>query len=360
MANAGITFEKVEQDYYPEWGFRPKTTCYPFHMGFIFINGGMGDYLTWLRPAQWLCTDATWIRPTFFVPNYLQEVAEYFLKPLSQHAEVLPYGTLQDMQNKRGDLPIRGPVMLQQESLNATGAHLFTCGWVYFTNKERAPGHADRSGLPWNHYPKFKQADLDAARIPEAAAALTPGRYAVVTTGQTTPSRHVRPEYWNYVIEHVRAQGLTPVFLGKRVTETGNLRNIHTEYARELRLDLGVNLLDQTSLFEAAAIMSRAAYVVGHDNGLLHLAGCTEVPIVFGYNLASPEHRKPIRTVGQTYDVALTHEELPCTFCQSRTNFVIGFNFRSCFYGDLRCMELLFANKAAKWREQMDAALVGE
>jgi hypothetical protein len=354
-ARTGITFEQVQTEYYPvATGFRPQTPMFPIKLGVLLFNGGLGDYLTWLRPAQWLCQEATWIHGKFFMPEYLQEVGKYFLGRY-KNATVQTYKDLESIP-KTSDMPLRGPLILQNESLNATGAHLMTCGWVYFTNKEKAPAHNDEDGLPWHHYPKFKQSDLDAMELPEMARALKPRTYAVVTTGVTTPSRNVKPEYWNHVIEHVRAQGLTPVFLGKRVTTTGNLKNIHTTYSKDLRMDLGVDLLDQTTLMQAASIMSRAAYVVGHDNGLLHLAGCTEVPIVFSYNLASPEHRRPIRTVGRTYDVTLTKDELACIHCQSNCNFVIGYSFTKCFYGDLKCIDMIFANKAEKFKEAMERA----
>lgn len=350
-------FEKVKTEFYPvEVGFRPNTIMVPLKMAFMFINGGGGDYFTWLRPIQWLCQEATWIHGQLFVPDYLLEIANYFISPYPNW-KVMSY---EDMKKVPQDnnTPLRGPIILEQQALNATGGHLINCGWVYFCNKEKAPSHNSAfDGLPWHHYPKFKQSDLDAVGLPEAARDLLPGRYAVITTGVTTPSRNVKPEYWNHVIEYVKSLGLTPVFLGKRVTTTGNTRNIHTQYSNDLKLNLGVDLIDQTTLMQAASIMSRAAVVIGHDNGLLHLAGMTEVPIVFSYNLASPEHRRPIRLTDKTYDVFLRPDELACTFCQSKTNFVIAFNFRQCFYGDLKCMDLLFANKAEKWRKAIDDAL---
>lgn len=346
-----VTFEMVPQEYYPDWGFREKTPCFPLNMNFIFLNGGMGDYITWMQPIRWLASEATWIRGTLIFPTYFKELAAHWLKPFPKWG-FKDYAELKDMPTV-DDTPFRGPLMLQQESLNATGAHLLTCGWVYFTNKEKAPPG-------WEYYPQLRQAELDTLELPEAAKVLEPGKYAVITTGITTPSRRVPGKYWNYVIEYVKERGLTPVFLGKSVVETGNLKNIHTEFDRELRIDLGVDLRDGTSLLQAASIMSRAAVVIGHDNGLLHLAGCTDVPIVFGYNLASPEHRQPRRQIGKVFNVTLTDAELACNHCQSKTNFVIGYNFQKCFYNDNKCIDLLFANKAQKWKDQIDLALSGE
>jgi hypothetical protein len=349
MRDKRITFSDVELEHYPAWGFRPNTICVPIKMNFIFMNGGMGDMIAWLQPIMWLASEATWIHGTLIVPKYFRDIASYFLKPYPKW-RFKDYTELHDLPLADNDLPFRGPVELHKESLNATGAHLSTCGWVYFTNKEKAPEG-------WDYYPQFKQEDLDQVEVPNMHGV---NKYAVITTGTTTDSRRIKGEYWNPIIEHVRARGLTPVFLGKSVVETGNPANIHTKWDQQIQYELGIDLRDKTTLIQAAAIMSRAAVVVGHDNGLLHLAGCTAAPIVFGYNLASPEHREPKRPKGRTYNVVLTHKELACIHCQSNTNFLIGYNFRQCMYSDNKCMDILFENSAERWKAQIDLALQGD
>lgn len=352
MQNSPIKFELAPQRFFPETTFRPNTPLYPMKMNFIFLNGGAGDYLNWIRPIQWLAECAVWIEGTLIHPTYFGELASYFLKdyPAWKHTD---YKAV-DQIPKTDDTPFRGPVVLQQESLNATGAHLFTCGWVYFTNKECAPDGNDKKGRPWNSYPHIEKSFLDTIEVPKETPA--PGTYAVITTGITTPSRTIKPEYWNHIIEYVKSLGLIPVFLGKGLVETGNQRNIHTEFRREVRYDLGVNLIDKTTMMQAAAVMSRAKVVIGHDNGLLHLAGCTDVPIVFSYNLASPKHRRPLRPEGKIFDVTLEPGELNCYYCQSNNNFVVGQNFRNCYYNDLKCIDLLFSNEGSKWKKQIDLA----
>lgn len=343
-----VTFEKVKQQYYPEWSHRPGTAMFPIKMNFVFINGGMGDYLAWIQPILWLATQATWIKGKLICPIYLKEVAQYFLKGTGW--DVAHYKEMENI--PAGDeTPCRGPLVLQNESLNATGAHLSTCGWVYFTNKERAPAG-------WDSYPQFKAEDLEAIPLPES---LQGKKYAVLTTGITTPSRHIPGNYWNPILEHLVSKGITPVFLGKSVVETGNAKNIHTEFDRSVRYELGIDLRDKTTIIEAASVMHRAECVIGHDNGLLHLAGCTpRVPIVFGYNLASPEHREPKRphlAHNGVWNVTLTKSDLGCNHCQSTFNFVIGYNFRECFYSDLKCIEMLFEDGAKRWKWAIDAAL---
>lgn len=357
-AQTKISFVQIPKRYYPDYGFRPNTQCIPMRCNFVFLNGGMGDYLCWTPAIRWLAEQATWIDGTWIVPTYFKELAEYWLKPYMPRWDFKDYTDIKNM--KEADTtPVRGPIQLQTESLNATGAHLLTCGWVYYTNKEKAPLGTDKAGHPWDAYPRLLQADLDRVELPEAARSLVARTYAIITTGVTTPSRNIRPAYWNHVIEYVHSLGLIPVFLGKQMVETGNASNIHTEFSKETRFDLGINLLNQTTLMQAASIMSRAALVIGHDNGLLHLAGCTDVPIVFGYNLASPEHRMPRRPSGNIYNVILTDEDLPCNFCQSRNNFIVSYNFRNCFYGDTRCMDILFENGASRWKTQIDLAIRG-
>lgn len=347
----GISFQKMEQEFYPEQvGFRPNTTMFPLKLSFLFMNGGMGDYICWIPAIEWLASQATWIEGTIIIPTYFKELADYWLKsyPKWRYAD---YKTMHDLP-KFNDIPFRGPMDLQRESLNATGAHLLTCGWVYFTNKEKAPEG-------WDRYPIIEQSHLDTISLPKEADSLNPGKYAVITTGMTTNSRHTPDGAWNDVISHIKSRGLTPVFMGKSEMLTGNNSNVKTKWNDGTDYSTGVDLRDKTNLMQAAAIMSRAAVVIGHDNGLLHLAGCTDVPIVFGYNLASPEHRQPRRAIGKVYNVELKRGELACNFCQSNTNFVIGYNFRECFYKDLKCMDMLFENKAERWKLKINEALGG-
>lgn len=343
-----ITFELIKKQYFPEWGFRPETLCYPLDLGFSFVNGGMGDYITWMQPIRWLASEATWLSGTLIVPLYFKELADYWLKDFT-HWRFKTYSEIDSIENKE-TMPMRGPLEMARESLNATGGHLLTCGWVYFTNKECAPPG-------WDSYPPFKQEDLQSIFKEFTEFTLEPKKYAVITTGITGNSRKTPPDAWNFIIEHVRERGLTPVFLGKSKVETGNRANLYTKFSDQTRYDLGVDLRDKTTLLQAAAIMNNAAVVIGHDNGLLHLAGCTEAPIVFGYNLASPQHREPRRPVGRVFNVTLTHAELACIHCQSNMNFVIGFNFKECFYGDLKCMSMLFEDGGRRWKEQIDKAL---
>lgn len=40
MANNEIVFDRVPQQFYPEWGFRERIPMVPIKMNFLFMNGG--------------------------------------------------------------------------------------------------------------------------------------------------------------------------------------------------------------------------------------------------------------------------------------------------------------------------------
>lgn len=354
----GFSFTQLETQYYPEWSHRPKTAMVPLKMSFVCLNGGMGDYLCWHQPIRWLAECATWIEGTVVIPTYMKELTAYWLKPYPKW-KFVDYIDTQHIPEIQS-MPYRGPMDLGRESLNATGAHLLTCGWTYFCNKESAPDAYDSKGRHWDNYPPLYQEDLDKVELPNEARHLFPKKYAIVTTGITTESRRVPAGGWNPIIEYIREKGLTPVFLGKEEIVTGNAKNIHTMFDDKINYSLGVDLRNKTSMMQAASIMSKAKFVLGHDNGLLHLAGCTDVPIIFGYNLASPKHREPRRPIGKIYNVHLTREELACNFCQSAFNFVVGYNFRRCYYADNQCMTLLFNNGGERWKKAINDVLRDE
>lgn len=345
-----ISIKKQKVMEYPvKAGFRPGIPVVPRPVNFLFVNGGMGDYICWMQAILWLVHHATWIQGRLICPDYFHELANYWLKG---QWPVHSYQFLNEDNNNK--TPVRGPVNLVNESLNATGAHLMDCGFAYYACQLPPPEG-------WNHYPRFG----DLARF-----AGLPEKYCVITTGKTSPSRHVPGEYWNYVIDHCIERGFTPVFLGASVMPVGGegtkIEDVRTTFDEGVHYAKGIDLRNKTTLLEAAAIIQRASFVVGHDNGLLHLAGCTETPIIFGYNVASPLHRRPRRNKGPIYDVTLSKDELSCIHCQSRTNFVIGFVFHECFYkknGKARgyvenqCIIQMFEDRARRWREQIDLCI---
>ena len=168
-----------------------------------------------------------------------------------------------------------------------------------------------------------------------------PDDYAVLTTGFTAEVREWPPEEVNKTAKWLVEQGITPVFLGQTQTETGNKHTIKGTFKEEIDFSQGINLIDKTSLLQAATIMYSAKAVLGVDNGLLHVAGCTDVPIIGGFTTVTPEVRMPVRNniLGWNYYPVVPDKSLECSFCQEKTNFLFGHDYRNCIYKGKKAQE---------------------
>jgi ADP-heptose:LPS heptosyltransferase len=187
-----------------------------------------------------------------------------------------------------------------------------------------------------------------------------PEKYVVISTGFTAKVREFRPEVVNEIIDYVNSRGYTPVFLGKKETYAGNGFAIQGEFSDEIRFEAGLDLRDQTTLLESVLVIKNSAGIVGLDNGLLHLAATTDVPIIGGFTSVKPEHRLPYRNdeMGWNYHVVtLESSELECIHCQSNNTLTIKHpnkDFRYCLYDDYKCTEMLTAKK---YVEKLDLIL---
>ena len=177
-----------------------------------------------------------------------------------------------------------------------------------------------------------------------------PEKYVIVCTGYTAPVREFRPEAVNNVIDFVLSKGYTPVFLGREVTkeDSGPDLFIKGTFNQVINFDKGINLINKTDTLEMVKIIQGAKCIVGLDNGLLHIAATTDIPIVGAYSTVKPEHRLPYRhgiKGWNYYPIQLTQEELTCNQCQSNWTFLFNFDMRRCYYKDYKCLELLSAEK---------------
>lgn len=193
--------------------------------------------------------------------------------------------------------------------------------------------------------------------LPQRLCELGP-EVVVITSDYTALSRQWPSVHINTLARRLRAQGLTPVLLGrsKRI-ETGIDKDpIIPVTNAGVDASLFVDLRDKTSLIEALGVMQRAKAVVGVDNGLLHLAHCTDVPIVYGFTTLLPQHRVPFRkqylysaenTSTWRAEHGLTEvleAQVPCGGCQSR-GFAVNNDWRTCLFGDYACTLTLTADR---------------
>lgn len=141
------------------------------------------------------------------------------------------------------------------------------------------------------------------------------------------------------ISQWVLDRGLIPVYIG-RVDNSAMWKDTPFKLAFD-SLPSGVDLLNRTNLLELATIMSKSRAVVGIDNGLIHLAGTTKVPIVCGFTNVAPEHRFPIRDEGIFIPIVPEEE---CKHCQSRW-YLSYHDFGYCYFKHTKCLEQLTAQK---------------
>lgn len=327
-----------------EHWMRDRTAVRPVPADFFFNGSGLGDYICFMSAILWLAKNAPWVRGTLRVPTFFKPLAEHWLKK-KPHWNVLDGE--QTRYTFRGDSPIVGPDLTGEDGTNLTpqllnplGSHLVDLGFAYYCNMCPAPLDAT--------YPRLNP----SAPLPPELAKLK-GQYVVFTPGGVTTSRMVKARHLNPLIDYVRKLGLTPVFLGRGNYSGG----LNAQFDPEINYGAGINLINKTDLFEAAAIMERGVCVLGLDNGLLHLAATTEASVIFGYNIASPKFREPRRTWGRLENVTVTREKLPCIHCQDHIKMLFTHSFHSCLYGDQKCIDLLFENDAEKFKKAIDGML---
>lgn len=328
--------------------FGPTLACSALKQTSHVMRGDFGDFINYSSSLRWVAKNCPWVIGKVFVSEYLNPLFKEIFKDFPEW-EVFPgerAGEFIDPQS-----PIIGPEIMMNgtnvnpQLVNATGAHLTDLGFAYFANMIPAPKDAY---LPKLDFPEQKL-------LPKVKR--LHGKYAVVPTGSMTPSRWIEGKHLNPLIRHIKALGLTPVFLGKR-DPTGNGK-LCAHFAEDIAYDEGLDMRDQTSILDAACIMQHAAFTVGLDCGLLHLASCMkDSRVIFAYNITTPKHRMPRRNWGQTINVCLTPADLECAACQSRVKLNSSHTYHECIYGDTKCIDLLFGNDAARFKNAIAQLIV--
>lgn len=318
--------------YLPPKHFRPGSKARSRVCNFLVAAGGIGDYICYMAAIKWVAENVPQVIGRVYCPPHFLDLATHIMQPhLSSGWKVQDKAQLTEKKFK--SRPTFAP---SPQPINATSSHPLDLAFIYYSNTTPPPKEA-------NYYPV-----LDLSNIANEACEAP---YAVMTPGATTPNRTMPADTFNGIKEHLLSKGITPLFLGKK--QITDVRAI--EYQEGYNYEGGVDLREKTTLLQAAGIMSKAKLVVGLDNGLLHLAACTDVPILFGYNIASPLHRRPRRRSQNIWEIMPDPQALPCTFCQSNMRFMFDHDYALCLYKDLACLEALKDPKP--WCNIIDAIL---
>lgn len=281
----------------------------------VFFNcGGLGDSIAALPAVLQASRQNTDV--LLWCPDYFVEFAKMILPtnikvmPMSKAAQRdLTVSAVQNMS------PVHSPMRTHLTDYNCT----------MIIDKMLEPHEKNYLKFP------VEQVDISKYNLPE--------KFVVVTTGFTAEVREWKPEIINEVVDYIISKGYTPVFLGTSKTLyvahlPGNDVIYKAGFNSSVDYSKGLNLVNLTSLPEAAAICAKAKVVIGLDNGLLHVAGCTDVAIVGGFTTVDPLYRMPYRNnvLGWNYYPVVPPESLGCRFCQSNWSFVYDHNFTKCWY----------------------------
>lgn len=312
-------------------GFRPNTNVYKTVINYALNDGGLGDYCNYTAATTWMAKNAPWVHGRVFAPKYITPLMDDIHR---QYGWQCFPGELEYQHYLEEGTSIIGPGVKQNGYCSAQlytvlGAHPVDVGFAYYAGRTTPEG----AELPVLDYPSSKLHPKIKKHL---------GRYCVITTGSTTAARRVVGKHLNPLIEHAKLKGLEVIFIGKEdFVGTGRL---DVNFPNDINFGAGIDMRGHTSVKDAACVIQHAEFVLGLDNGLLHLAALMkESRIIFGYNITSVEHRAPRRSHGKTINIHLTDQDLACSGCQSKWRQMLTHSFDKCLYGDVKCVDLLFS-----------------
>lgn len=322
---------------------RPGTFVNPTPAGFTYSAGGLGDYIAYTPALLWVAENCPWIHGTVYAPDFFYELAAHWFRGV-KNWKVTTYAELHKGDHRK---LMRAPDLVgRQQLVNGIGANLMRLGFIYYAGLDHVP-----EGIT---YPKL---DLSREFLPKALER-EERPWIVLTPAATGRNRTVPGQYWDSIIEHIQKLGMLPVLLGKE-----ELTPNYKAALGDVPLEGVLDLRNQTTPLEAAAVMQYSEAVLGLDNGLIHLAACTTANIVCGYNIVIPEQRRPIRpSKGLWWELIPTEAELPCVSCQVNQLLLYTRNTSYCLYDEYpewrnKCIDILFEDRGNRWITALDSIL---
>lgn len=314
----------------------PKTKT----INLLHLDGGVGDHIAALVVVDYILKRYPWITPLVWTPDYLTDFAK----------NVLPeYTTINSYTQMRGKYDPSRTTKTTKWDGHTSPMKIHCLDYAFLRLCDELPR------LEHKNYLKVKFDKIISKNFD------LPEKYVVFTTGFTAEVREFLPNTINTLVNYVKSKGYEAVFLGETQTKTGAAHIIQGKFKEEINFNAGINLIDKTSVLEAANIIQHSKAVLGVDNGLLHLAGCTDATIVSGYTTVRPEIRNPVRNniLGLNCYNVVPDDVLECKFCQQDTNFLYGHDYKKCWYKekkirrDISCVDQMTADKFIKHLENI-------
>ena len=126
-----------------------------------------------------------------------------------------------------------------------------------------------------------------------------PEKYILIHPVQNWDSRTWDAKKWQLLTKLLNERGIAVVSVGKDSSELGG-SNVDKPVFN-FQIDLGMNLMNQTSLSQTWHLINNSMCFITMDSGLLHLAGTTDVEIIQLGSSINPEFRSPYRNGSQEY-----------------------------------------------------------
>jgi ADP-heptose:LPS heptosyltransferase len=295
--------------------------------------GGFGDMLARLPAIKFMREQFPHVTGNVYWHDYFVPLAEFLLPS----TPTLVHRKFSDLDKANKNIPL---VDFTGERLTSLSLHLVDHAFLILM--DRVP-EADQSAY------------IKAPLVPLARTDLLINEpYVILTCGFTSKTREWQAKHINATALELRKRGITPVFLGsEQKPELGNESLLpddpmHDGKAKPPTFDssidysVGVNLINKTSLIEALGVIQGATAIMGVDNGLLHLASCTNTAVVWGFTSLEPRKRLPLSHGPQ--GIVFPVEKLSCFGCQSKA-FNVNHDWRRCPFGDYQCLEHMTADK---------------
>lgn len=310
--------------------FRDGTYIAKEKVQFTFNSGGLGDQIAAMSAIKWIKDTYKFVDIHLFVPDFFFELAHNLVPGITvrRYSEIMLYW----------DDKVAAKQLKNVHTQMKT--HVVDHAFHVLADRE--------ARVEEKNYCRLTPVDISKFNLPE--------KYVCIPVGYTAQVREMIPEAVNGISDWLLSKGITPVFLGSKVAPTGIKTLLLGNFNEEIDYTKGIDLIDKTTLPEVGTIMGNAKAVVGLDCGLLHLAGTTDVPIVFATTTVESHLRVPYRdnVLGKDCYVVEPPKSLKCRFCQSNWDFMYAkptHDFKYCYYRDYKCTRELTADRYIKFLE---------
>jgi ADP-heptose:LPS heptosyltransferase len=308
---------------------------------FVFPHGALGDMITSLPPVAFIRQMYPTMKFILWMPPWQIDLHKHLLAPYGE----FEFRSLMDLPRDRKS---RNAIGIFHSSLNTalhnthTRCRVHMVDYAYnFLINAQPESMEQRSYLTKAPLgPRVLCVDADGKPKP----------YVVFPVGATSDNKLFHASVMGPIMSWCLEKGYRPVIVGTKTSHTqtevrGELKPIvireQTQMLDPEILERCLDMREKTTLLECRDILGHAAAVVGVDGGTLHLAGTTDVPIVYAMATALPKHRYIARHGNHEFRIRyVLPRDLECTGCQS--NWVgLAHHFTECVYGDNICMEKL-------------------